>query len=215
VSLYPTQVSIDVVNTITKSNLGRKGFISAYSCSSLWREVKAGTEAEAMRSTAYCIVLHALPSLLAYTTQNHLTRTALPTVRGPFHFNPHSRKYSSGLPAGQSDGDILSIKVPSYWEDCSFKLTRSLPSIVPLFVSSWRCRDASSKNLWTHLIFFHIGHDPTWQQMKPQEEEGDLAVVLLTLLPSSTSDCPLSARASWNFCPGFPSLHKVNNDTHI
>lgn len=33
-----------IINTMTKSKLGKKGLISSYSCSSAWRTVRTGTE---------------------------------------------------------------------------------------------------------------------------------------------------------------------------
>jgi hypothetical protein len=68
---------------MTKCNLRKKGHSQVHTLSG--REIKAGTQLRARRQelkqrplrllTAYCLVPHCLPSLLSYTTQDHLPRT--------------------------------------------------------------------------------------------------------------------------------------------
>lgn len=64
------------------------------------------------RSSAYCLAPHGLLRLLSYNTQDHCPGLAPLTVSSALPYQ--SRGYTTtGLPAGQASGGIVSIKVPS------------------------------------------------------------------------------------------------------
>ena len=65
-------IFVAVIDTMTESNLGRKGFITAHSCGSITkgsqgRNLEAGTETEAMEEhcSLGCFSLLAQPALLS------------------------------------------------------------------------------------------------------------------------------------------------------
>lgn len=66
---------------MTKSNLGREKFISAYTLYMSWKDIRAGAEgcnlewviqAETLGKTFYWFALSRLFSLISYTAQVHL-----------------------------------------------------------------------------------------------------------------------------------------------
>lgn len=75
-------ISIAVTNTMTKSDLGRKGFISHYTsisryiivrsqCRNSSRKLEAGTETETTKKCTYWLVPHGLLTLLFFCAIQH------------------------------------------------------------------------------------------------------------------------------------------------
>lgn len=102
---FCSQVSIAVVNSMTKTNLGSKGRISAYSPS--LKVVRGGTEGKA----AYLLAPSDLLSLISYTTEDHQPHGDNSHSSRPV--NQKSRKCLTTLPTCQSTGDFFSLEVPS------------------------------------------------------------------------------------------------------
>ena len=94
---------------MTKSKLGRKGFIRLtlpHSSSSLKgseqefrqdRDLEVGTDAEAMRGTAFWLAPYGLLSLLSYRTQDHMPRDG--TIHSVLYSPPSITKYENTVQA--------------------------------------------------------------------------------------------------------------------
>lgn len=100
------------MNTVTQSNLGRKGVYSAYNCQialhdweSQVRNLEVGTEGESMD---FCLqTCSSWPTQPAfYTIQDYLSKEPEPS-----HSSHQSRKHSTDGPSGHSNGGIFSTKV--------------------------------------------------------------------------------------------------------
>ena len=109
----PSSLALSLDNKIyqQKATWGRKEFVSANSLHSI---LEGGQGRNRSRSRGG-MLLSSLLNLLSQTTKDCLPRggTACPQWAGPFHSNHQSRKCTTGLPTGQSGGDIFSIEVPS------------------------------------------------------------------------------------------------------
>ena len=77
------------------------------------REVRVGAEAGVMEEHCFWLALHALLSLLSYTTQDYLYRVwSCIQWAGSIHTNQQPRECHS-VAQGQSYGGMFSIKVLS------------------------------------------------------------------------------------------------------
>lgn len=113
-------ISVTLINTTTKSNFGRKGFISAHNSQTMilyWRKseqegrnLEAGSETEPMKK---CCFLACSPwfSLVSYPIQNDLSGgwgdSTSYSELGLFTSNHRSRKCPTILPMGQFYGGIF------------------------------------------------------------------------------------------------------------
>ena len=82
----PRSISIALINTITKINLGKRVYTYSPQSQSIMEEVRARTQAgtwrqalkqRPWRSAVYWLALHGLLGLLSYRTQDHLPRAGL------------------------------------------------------------------------------------------------------------------------------------------
>ena len=109
---------MDVINTMVKSNSGRRGF-RWLTDNSLVRKAKASTQRQELRqgpwrSAAYRLAVCGLLSLLSHTTQDHPSRGGTTHRRlGPPTSVINQEKAPTGMPTGQVDRGISSVEVPS------------------------------------------------------------------------------------------------------
>lgn len=118
------RVSITGINTMTKNNLEKKRFVSAYKSQVTlycWansrQELKAGTWRKELkqRPQRSAVFWLSLLSLLSYTSQDHLPRNGTThNGRGPpTAITNQDNESSKGFHTGQSYGDIFSVGILS------------------------------------------------------------------------------------------------------
>lgn len=111
--------SVSVINTMPKSNLKKKAFISSYTSrnSSSLREAREGTQGRNLEkgndeeAIEECSIWLTQLAFLQYPGLS-VKRWHLLEWTGPPHINHQSKKCTTSYPTGQCDGGIFSIKFP-------------------------------------------------------------------------------------------------------